>query len=363
MNLLRTLKIITLAFSILVSTGALSHPQIKICLTGRVVENLQSYGQSFINAANLAEEHNDLTNKVTIKKYFFNNRPLEPIHIYSQMVRDGCAAIIGFEYLSDLLLAINEQKNDKIPIFTSYASSTNADRLPKNIFIFMPSYNFHAQKMLDYLHAHFNKLDDLLLITEINRDEMLKYKEVYTQSFDKQHIPYDTFDFLENDKDIEGKLQQFLNKKKYHYVFLLSGAIASAKVANLMNDHKTIFIGTETFGSSVSPTFFLRLKDKKIRSYFIRNLDYIQPSSTLSSFESAYTNKYHEKPTLLAAYTYDAMFMILNALKQHGTVDTKSLLHSHYSGVTGAYLKNNQFHRSNNHVILSINENGYFHEK
>ena len=100
------------------SISAVAHPKIKICLTGRIVENLQSYGQSFLNAAYLSKEQNDASNQVEIKKYFYNNRPLEPINIYDKMVRDECSAIIGFEYLSDLLLAIKEQKNQQIPIFT-----------------------------------------------------------------------------------------------------------------------------------------------------------------------------------------------------------------------------------------------------
>ena len=97
---------------------SVANPQshIKICLTGRIVENLASYGQSFLNAAFLAKDQSSLTHTVEIKSYFYNNRPLEPIYIYNQMVRDGCSAIIGFEYLSDLLLAVKEQKNDTIPL-------------------------------------------------------------------------------------------------------------------------------------------------------------------------------------------------------------------------------------------------------
>ena len=344
-------------------TDVIAQPQIKICLTGRVVENLKSYGQSFLNAAHLVREQNNLADKVEIKSYFYNNRPLEPIHIYNQMIHDGCAAIIGFEYLSDLLLATKEQKSDKIPIFTSYASTTNADQLPKNIFIFMPSYNAQAKEMLRYLHKRFNTMDNILLITEINRDEMLKYKEVYSHELSKENIKYDTFDFLENDGDMPGKLNKFLNKNKYDYVFLLSGAIASAKIADAMNDHNTIFIGTENFGSSVSQTFFMRLNDKVIRSYFIRNLDYLKPSPILSKFEKTYSQKYHEKPTLLAAYTYDAMSIILKSFHKSGSVDTNSIFPINYNGITGAYLRDNKFHRSTNYVILSVNKDGYAYEQ
>jgi ABC-type branched-subunit amino acid transport system substrate-binding protein len=363
MNLLVRSKIIILLFSTLIPIISHSQSKIKICLTGRVVENLKSYGQSFLNAAYLAKEESDPANKIEIKSYFYNNRPLEPIHIYNQMINDACSAIIGFEYLSDLLLAVQEQKNDTIPIFTSYASTTNADQLPKNIFIFMPSYNYQANKMISFLHARYKNINNVLLITEINRDEMLKYKEVYSSILTKEHIKYSTYDFLENDSDIEGKLKEFLNEKKFEYVFLLSGAIASAKIANITNDHSIVFVGTENFGSSVSQTFFMRLNDKVIRSHFIRNLDFIKPHDELAKFENNYIHKYHEKPTVLSAYTYDAMNIILKALNRNGTVNTKSILTANYSGITGAYLKNGQFHRSTNYVILSVNSNGYAYEK
>ncbi|EHL29709.1 ABC transporter substrate-binding protein [Legionella drancourtii] len=362
MNSLSSPKSIILLFSILMCPVANTQTQIKICLTGRVVENLKSYGQSFLNAASLAKDQSILTDKVEIKSYFYNNRPLEPIHIYNQMVTDGCSAIIGFEYLSDLLLAIKEQKNDTIPIFTSYASTTNKDQLPKNIFIFMPSYDYQAEKMLSYLHNRYKNIDNVLLITEINRDEMLKYKEVYSHALKREHIKYTTFDFLENDSNIEGKINKFLNKRKYQYVFLLSGTIASAKIANVMNDHHTVFIGTENFGSSVSQTFFIRLNDKAIRSHFIRNLDFIHPNDILSKFKNTYTQKYHEKPTVLAAYTYDSMSIILKSLEKTGILNTNSIFSIDYTGVTGAYLKNHQFYRSSNYVILSVNNDGYAYE-
>jgi ABC-type branched-subunit amino acid transport system substrate-binding protein len=363
MILSKAYRIILFIISAFAFSNAIAQPQIKICLTGRVVENLQSYGQSFLNAAYLSKEINDHANQVVIKNYFYNNRPLEPMHVYDKMVLDGCSAIIGFEYLSDLLLAIKEQKSEKIPIFTSYASSTSTDKLPKNVFIFMPSYNFLANKMLAYLHAHFNKIQDVLLVTEINRDEMRKYKEVYSAALIKENTKYDTFDFLENDDAFEGKLTKFLTNKKYKYVFLLSGAIASAKIANIMNDHHTIFIGTENYGSSVSPTFFLRLNDKEIHSYFIRNLDFLKSNKALSEFDNLYTKKYHIKPTLLSVYTYDAANIILNSLEKSGSVNTDNVFHTNYSGITGAYLRNNKFYRSNNYVILSVGKDGYRYEK
>ena len=44
MNSLSRSKVIILLFSILISTVAYAQAKIKICLTGRIVENLKSYG-------------------------------------------------------------------------------------------------------------------------------------------------------------------------------------------------------------------------------------------------------------------------------------------------------------------------------
>jgi len=69
MNLLNKTKALIWLFTILLCSAVNAQSQIKICLTGRIVENLKSYGQSFINAAYLAKEQDGLTNEVEIKSY------------------------------------------------------------------------------------------------------------------------------------------------------------------------------------------------------------------------------------------------------------------------------------------------------
>jgi len=362
MNLLYINKIIQIIFLSLISLNSLANNPIKICLAGRIVENLDSYGKSFRNAAQLAIDNSGFTKKIKIEYYFYDNSPLKPMYVHQKMINENCSAIIGFEYLSDLLLAIKEQKDTKVPIFTSYASKTIADKLPSNIFMLMPSYDYQALKMIDFLQKKFNKLEKVLLITEINREEMLKYKEVYSTELNNKNIKFNTFDFMENDPQILAKLSVFLKKNNYHYVFLLSGAIASAKIADAMNKNNTVFVGTENFGSSVSPSFYTRLKNKVIQSYFIRNIDYLRPTRGLSLFRSIYKDKVNEEPTVLAAYTYDAMNFLITAYKKTGFIDTSSIYKINYIGLSGAYFKKHKFHYSDEFVILSVHEDGYHYE-
>lgn len=333
---------------------------IKICLTGRIVESLPSYGQSFVNAANLAVEQKNLKQPVEIKKFFYNDMPLAPLSAYQKMLQANCTAIIGFAYLSDLLLIAKTQSNENLPIFTSYASTLGEDELPKNIFIFRPSYRFFSQKMLSFLEKKYSDLGRVLLVTEVNREAMTEYKQAYIEQFKKQHIRYATFDFLESNENVVSKLNKFLeHKKHFRFIFLLSGAIASAKIANALNNHKVIFIGTENYGSSSAESFYIRLSNKNIKSYFIRNLDLLKANKKLTAFENMYTKKYHQKPLLFSAYTYDATCTILDTIKSHGYLSIENILNIHYDGITGIKIGGGKFHRSSEYIILKVSPHGY----
>ncbi|MDI9819226.1 MULTISPECIES: ABC transporter substrate-binding protein [unclassified Legionella] len=335
-----------------------------ICLTGRIVESIGSYGQSFHRAAEMAlEENNNLKNKIQLKYYFYDNKPLQPIHIYHKMLDDDCSAIIGFEYLSDLLLVIKEQRTTNIPIFTSYASFLSTDKIPNNVFVFMPTYDDHAATMVEFLEKKFADLSDLLLITEVNREEMLKYKKAYLKELFKRNIQFYSYDFLTNDPLFLEKLKKYMKNKKYRHVVLLSSATTSAKIVDFLKSLDVVYIGTENFGSTVSPSFYTRLTNKNINAYFIRNLDYIKSGKKLSSYKEKYVLRFKSLPTVMSAYTYDAVNIILKAFMQTGSMDTDNIYKINHRGITGAYIKNHKFFRSNKYTVLSVYADGYHYEK
>lgn len=183
--------------------------QINVCLTGKVEITLPDYKVAFLNAADLALGQSSQSKNVNLKTYFYDNKPLSALRAYNDMLHDNCVAIVGFEYLSDLLLVTTQQHDTTIPIFTSYASSSDSDKLPGNIFIFAPSYNFHAKKMLSFLHKKYKKIDNILIITEIDRADLEKYKTAYATLLFHEGIHYDSLDFIGNDSQFENKLKKF----------------------------------------------------------------------------------------------------------------------------------------------------------
>lgn len=357
MHLLK--KISISLFVICVSFSVYATKPINICLTGRIVENLPSYGQTFLNAVYMAKAKFKLRN-VFVKKFYYDDKPLSPMFAYRKMILSKCAAIIGFEYLTDLLLVSKIQTKKQIPIFTSYASTLGFNNLPKNIFIIRPSYHFLANKMINFLNKHYRKINHLLLITEVSRDSMKEYQEAYENIFRKKHIHFNTFEFLENNKHYIKKLKNYLKKKhQYHFIFLLSGAIASAKIVNAIDNRKIIFIGTENYGSSIAKSFYVRLNNKHIHSYFIRNLSYLKNNEMLKKFKKDYQKKYNADPTLLSAYAYDAMQIILKTVKRSGSIRMNNIFSTKYHGISGVSINNRHFTRSNYYAILMLTPKGY----
>jgi len=364
MTLSSKIKILFIALNFIVPIVNASTLNVtKICLTGRIEENLPAYKETFTNAASLAINEMNYSSLVQMKLYLYGNEALSPLVEYQKMRSDHCSAIIGFEYLTDLLLAVQAQRDKTVPVFTSYSSTLASKELPSNIFVFSPTYDFLAGKMFSFLQRRFGRLNNILIATEVNRASMSEYTEAYEAIFKKNNIKYDNFYFLETDQNLPNDLKIFLGKKHYDYVFLMSGAIGSAQIANVMNDQKTIFIGTENFGSYELPSFYLLLNNKKIRSFFIRNISYLNPSKELLAFQEKYEHVYGSQPTALSAYTYDAVKIILTALANGKSLKNSSIMEINYKGVTGAYFINNTFHRSNDYTILSVTPSGYKYEE
>lgn len=359
---MRLLLIISLSLLLVLSPGiAAAGNQAKICLTGRVEKNFPSYKQALINSVQLAVGESEIKNQIIIGSFFYDDRPLSSIEAYHNMLTENCSAIIGFEYLSDLLLVQKIQEDSNIPIFTSYASGLYNSDFKENIFIFRPSYSDMTSLMLKFLQHKYGKISPVLLVTQVSRDSMTAYKAAYIRQFKRANIGYDTFDFVENDIGQTEKIKTYINthKKNYKFIFLLSGAIDSAKIVNTIDDNSNIYIGTENFGSSSASSFYLQLNNKKTKAYFIRNLDFVDADDGLRDFSEKYKKKFKSGPLLISAYTYDATKIILETYREFGVINKENIVKIKYRGVTGVEINKEEFFHSKKYIILESTEAGY----
>lgn len=356
MNLLRNSFFL---FGLGAST-ALANQANTICLTGRIEKILPSYAVANINAAKLALIDSNMKNK--IKTYYYNNTPMAPLKAYNRMVRDGCSAIIGFAYLSDLKLIGIEQSGEEIPILTSYASNSYGHNLPKNIFLFKPTYDYLAEKMISYVEKKHITPKNYIILTEINRESMLQYKIAYMNVLKQRNIRQKSIDFIKVDVNLIDKIKHIISVNRENVIILLAGTISSAHIADRFPYKNNLYIGTENFGSSSAQSFYERIHNKKINSFFIRNLDYLKGSALLNRFKRRYEEKYLKSPLILSAYTYDATRIIANSLNGSNSISPDSLRKTDYKGVTGIQIKNRKIIRSKNFVIMNVTLHGYRYE-
>ena len=73
--------------------------------------------------------------------------------------------------------------------------------------------------------------------------------------------------------------------------------------------------------------------------------------------------RYKTMPNPLSVYTYDSMKIILKTLAKNNVINTKTVLETNFHSITGAQIKNGKFYRSNQYVILSVNEKGFVYER
>lgn len=333
-----------------------------ICLTGRLESALPIYKPAFVNAAKLSISENNLTEEINLKVLIYDNKPLSAIRNYKKLMKYNCSAIIGYEYLADLLL-ISKNQHKKIPIFATYASTSEYEKLPDNVFIFIPPYEFMAKKMFQFLKNKFGTIQKVIVITEIDRPDLERYRSAYTEILKKQNIPYETLDYVGSDNFLDAKIKSHFSSTHYDFVFLLTSAVGSTKIINLTNDHKIIFVGTENFGSSSNQSLYVRLENKNVNAYSIRNFDFINKKHSINLLVKKFTQTYSASPNPLSIYTYDAMNIILTSLKKSGRVTMSNILNTEFEGLSGVKIKNKIFDRSKNYIILSIGANGFKYEK
>lgn len=69
-------------FILLIALNSNASGAINICLTGKVQLIFPAYKTAFMNAANLALNESSAKDKVKLRTYFFDNKPLSSVRAY-----------------------------------------------------------------------------------------------------------------------------------------------------------------------------------------------------------------------------------------------------------------------------------------
>ncbi len=336
------MKVISFLLIIIISNPCFSK-DLTVCLADRIVKSIPYYGKSFVNGAELAISTFTQKDRVKLKTYFYDWEPLDAIKAFKAMQDDSCSVIVGFSYLTDAMLV--DRRNVSLKIFSPFAGFYGTPKLSNNFFTFKPPLEKFSESIIK-LSLRIGKKRPYIVFVEENRNSSLEYLKAYKNSLRSRHIKFKVFHILEGSNKIESVLADNSSVLSKSNIILLSGVVTSSKIINSLSDKENIFFGTENFGSSTAKSIFNRINNKKEKIYFARNLDYIDKTNhKLSSFRTLYKSKYNTDPTVLSAYTFDAVSASLEAYKLN-PLEKLDFSNPSYNGITGIAFKNNTYSRS-----------------
>lgn len=328
-------------FLLILSLKVSASDQFKICIAGHIYKEFKSYGDSLENAVKMAidENHSD----VVYEKFYYDNSPLESIKIYNKMIIAKCRAIIGFPYLTDLLLLNNAVKIDPtVPILSPFAA-TFSKNLQKNFYLLHPPQDVLIDKLFDFVIKKFPDSINITILTDIRRVEMIEYKTALINKLKGTKFNVSILDIINDEINPNLKINT-----SNHLFFLFTGPVPASKFINITNS-QGIYLGTETLGSKTTPSLINILGNKNLKNiYSIRNLSFDTKELNLSSFYKNYKNRFKSDPTILSIYGYDATNISLLL---------KSSIQKDFTGISGVKISHGKLIYSKYYSIISPSKN------
>jgi hypothetical protein len=338
--------------------------EFKTCLSGSTEKMIPAYGEAFIKGASLLKKLKPQEfEKMVIKDYFYENSALAPIQSLKNMKKDNCDIIMGFSTGNDLIAIKDLAERYAIKIISIYGDPSKEISGSKTIITLQPS----AQELVKHLMKELGsklKNSKVVIVTAIDRVEMLEYQEAYKKLIGEVTSNITEFQILEETQNLQ-ELENFSKLgKKFEYLVLLTRSSLAAKISDLLNKtgHSFQILGTKYFGSSELPAFLNYLENKNINAYISRQNCNCANDSHFLRFKEDYIKEYKTTPMGISYEAYIAMQAIESAYKnkKFTAQEITTFLKNHVQGEIGPVIFGRDLSpiRKKNYVI-KITKEGY----
>ena len=297
-----------------------------IGLTGPMSGEFSNLGQDMLKSAELAiEEINNSLDlpHMTLKLSVIDDHSdptsqYRPLEAAKKMVKqENLLAVVGHFFSVCTMAATPIYEKHEIPVITP--TSTQPEVTANSRWVYSVIFNdaFQSSYIAKYVIHGLRKNK----IAIINED--IPYGQSLRRNFIKELIPYNIKPFIEVEVQSEGFNPRKLKKyhealKKAEVIFLATRYEIAAHILKYLKSSgiSADFIGAESIGSNafilyagisaegvyaVNP-FLVNLYGKKARNFY-----------------SSFQEKYLEKPTWIATYTYEAFMLLAKAIKKVGS--------------------------------------------
>ncbi|MCI6152956.1 ABC transporter substrate-binding protein [Fusobacterium perfoetens] len=341
---------------------------IKIGGLGPLTGPVAVYGVSATNGAKLAFEEINKAGGVLGKKIEFilldeKGDSTEAVTAYNRLIDEGIVALVG-DITSKPTLAVAEiAAQDNMPMVTPTGTQFNITEAGPNVFRVCFTDPYQGVILANLAKNNLNAKTAAIMVNTSS-----DYSDGIAQSFAEEAKKVGLKivaqeGYAEGDKDFRAQLTKIaatnpdvlLVPEYYEQTALITTQAREVGI-------KAKFIGPDGW-DGVAKALDASAYPAIENSYFTNHYSLEDTNEKIQNFASAYRAKYNEDPSAFSALSYDAAYLVKEAIEKAGNTDkdaiVKAMKEIDFTGVTGHL----NFDEKNNPVkavtILRI-ENGNY---
>lgn len=341
---------------------------IKIGSTSPLTGPVAIYGVTATNGAKLAIEEINKNGGILGKQVEFivldsKGDSTEAITAYNRLVDEGIVAFIGDAPSKPTLAIAEVAAQDNMPMITPTGTQFNITEAGPNVFRVCFTDPYQGVILANLAKNNLSAKKVAILVNNSS-----DYSDGVTEAFMKeaQRLGLEIVakeGYAEGDKDFRAQLTKvaatnpdvLLVPDYYEQAALISTQAREVGVtATLIGPD-----GWDGVAKALDPSAYGAIEN----SYFTNHYSVEDQSEKVQSFLKAYKAKYNENPSAFAALSYDAAYLVKDAIEKAGSTDKEAVIKamkaSDFAGVTG-HLK---FDEKNNPVkavtVLKIVNGNY----
>lgn len=328
---------------------------IKIGSTSPLTGPVAIYGVTATNGAKLAIEEINKNGGILGKQVEFivldsKGDSTEAITAYNRLVDEGIVAFIGDAPSKPTLAIAEVAAQDNMPMITPTGTQFNITEAGPNVFRVCFTDPYQGVILANLAKNNLGAKKVAVLVNNSS-----DYSDGVTEAFAKEanRLGLEIVakeGYAEGDKDFRAQLTKvaatnpdvLLVPDYYEQAALISTQAREVGI-------KATFIGPDGWdgvAKALDPSAYGAIEN----SYFTNHYSVEDKSEKVQSFLQAYKAKYNEEPSAFAALSYDAAYLVKDAIEKAGSTDKdaviKAMKESDFAGVTG-HLK---FDEKNNPV-------------
>ena len=317
---------------------------IKIGGLGPLTGPLAIYGVTATNGSKLAFEEINKNSKILGKQVEFvlfdeKGDSTEAVTAYNRLVDEGVVALVG-DITSKPSLAVAEiAAQDNMPMITPTGTQFNITEAGPNVFrvCFTDPYQ---GVILANLAKNNLKANTVAIMVNNSSDYSDGVAEAFIKEAERLGLKIVAKEgYAEGDKDFRAQLTKvaatnpdvLLVPDYYEQVALITTQAREVGV-------KSTFIGPDGW-DGVAKALDSSAYGAVENSYFTNHYSVEDTNEKVQNFLKAYREKYKDEPSAFSALSYDAAYLMKDAIEKAGSTDkdaiVKAMKESDFAGVTG----------------------------